>query len=100
MANRDVAKKQTKKRKRKFRQATNADILRALTKYGAEILKRIPVDQCELSQPIDRSGARIRVSVRPGEEAKVPEVIEVKVGRKIVSIPLETDTDYQVTKAY
>jgi len=95
-----MAKKQPGKRKRKVQEATNADIRRALTKYGADILKQIPVDQCELSQPVDRSGARIQVSVRAGEEAKVPNLIELKIGRKVISIPLEANTDYQVTKAY
>ncbi len=95
-----MAKKQPAKRKRKVQEATNADIRRALTKYGADILKQIPVDQCELSQPVDRSGARIQVSVRAGEEAKVPNLIEIKIGRKVISIPLEANTDYQVTKAY
>ena len=95
-----MAKKRPAKRKRKAHAATNADIQRALKKYGADILKQIPVDQCELSQPVDRSGARIEVSVRPGEEAKVPNFVELKIGRKVVLIPLETNTGYQVTKAY
>lgn len=95
-----MAKKRVTKRKRKVHKATNADIRRALTKYGADILKQIPVEQCELSQPVDQSGARIQVSVRAGEEAKVPDFVELKIGRKMISIPIETNTDYQVTKAY
>ena len=95
-----MAKKRSKKRKPKVHQATNADIRRALTKYGADILKQIPVEPCELSQPIDQSGARIQVSVSVGEEAKVPDFIELKVGRKMISIPLESNADYHVTKAY
>jgi len=95
-----MAKKRQTQRKYKVHKATNADIRRALTKYGADILKQIPVDQCELSQPVDRSGARIQVSVRAGEEAKVPNFVELKIGRKVISIPIETNTDYQVTKAY
>ena len=95
-----MTKKRPAKRKRKVHEATNADIRRALTKYGPDILKQIPVDQCELSQPVDQSGARIQVSVRAGEETKVPNLIELKIGRKVISIPLETNTDYQVTKAY
>ncbi|HNP64307.1 MAG TPA: hypothetical protein PKH39_10265 [Woeseiaceae bacterium] len=95
-----MAKKPTTKRKRKVHEATNADIRRALTKYGADILKQIPVEQIELSQPVDSLGARILVSVHVGEEEKVPSFVELKIGRKLVSIPIETDTDYQVTKAY
>lgn len=95
-----MAKKRSTSNKPEVHEATNADIRRALTKYGADILKQIPVEECELSQPLDQSGARIRVSVRAGDEMKVPDSIELKVGRKVISIPIETDTCYQVTKAY
>ena len=91
----------TKKRGRKarVRLANYEDVQRALTQHGAEILEKIPLQHVQLSQPIDGKGARIRASVEAGNESTVPDSIKLRLGRKTVSIPIETLADYEKTKA-
>lgn len=74
--------------------ANYGDVQRALTRHAAEILEMIPLDKVQLSQPIDADKACICVSVEPGEEHRVPDLIVLKIGRKIVSIPIEVRDDY------
>ena len=94
-------KTKAKKRSRKVRArpANYDDIQRALTKHVAEVLENIPLERVQLSQPIDGKGARLRASVEAGNETAVPSSIKLKLGRKTVSIPIETLADYEETKA-
>ena len=99
-----ITKKKSKRTKRwprpnPKRKASHRDVERALTEHGAEILEQIPLTKVQLSQPIDGAGALICASVEAGEEDKVPDSIELKIGRRKVSVPIETLGDYQSMKA-
>lgn len=91
--------KRSRARAQSARSADYSDIRRALDRHGAEILKQIPLKKVQLSQPVDGAGARICVSVEPGEEQKVPQSIVIRIGGRNVSIRIEALGDYETVKA-
>ncbi len=88
-----------KTKNKSIKKANYSDVQRALTGHGAEIIEQLPVERVQLSQPTDGEGARIRVSVEPGEQSKIPHEIILKLGRKHVAIPIEALDDYESYKA-
>lgn len=89
-------KAKVKKRVREapVRAANYADVNRALSLHGAEILRQIPLDKVQLSQPIDGGPPRISVSVEVDQLQHVPRTVNVKLGRNTVSITVEAREDY------
>lgn len=98
-----ILKKKTKSKKRvrkaPVRSANYADIHRALTKHGAEILEQIPLNKVQLSQPVDGGPPRISVSVEKNQIQSVPQTVAVKLGRNTVSITIEARDDYSAVQA-
>lgn len=79
--------------------ATYRDVQQALSKQTDTILAQIPLSQVLLYQPVDGQGARICVSVEPGKTSEVPNSVQVKLGRRNVTIPIEVNDDYEPIRA-
>lgn len=54
----------------------------------------------QLSMPVDGDGVRLRVSVAPGEEAKIPKTLDLPFNGSTVRIPLEARPDLQAYEPY
>ncbi|MBY0294590.1 MAG: hypothetical protein K2X71_00915 [Methylobacterium sp.] len=80
--------------------ANYVEVQRALQENTPSILDQIPVSAVELSLPLDGRGARIRASVRPNEQTRVPPRVSVEVDGHEVTIPVEAVGDYTEYKAY
>lgn len=80
--------------------ANYAEVQRALQESTPSILEQLPVSAVQLSLPIDGRGARIRASVRPSEQDRVPSCIDVEIDGHILTIPIEVVADYTEYKTF
>ena len=77
------------------RQATIDDMLNILKKHSLELGNQLRVSPLQMSFPTDGRGARIKISVRPGQKQQLPNQIEFTVDGEMLEVPLEIDEDYQ-----
>lgn len=76
----------------------NADakiIQQILARDVNAVLSKIPLEDIEVSLPLDGKGARVLVRVRPGEAEKVPDQIIVKFLTQDYVVPLEVSETYE-----
>lgn len=78
------------------RQADDLDVTAALTENAQEILDQLPLRRVQLEQPLDDGGARIRVSVEPGQAHELPESVVVELANGPVVIPLDAAESYRL----
>ena len=77
------------------RDATAADCLEILRENPQEVAQRLPLDEVQLSYPTAGNGARIKVSVRPGEGRLVPDKVRIPIRGEDVMVSLEVEEDFQ-----
>lgn len=82
------------------RSATPRDMLHILRHHSVELQRQLAVSPVQLSMPTDGKGARIKVSVRPGQRQKVPRMIDFVMEDDVVKIRLEVSEDYQDYELY
>ncbi len=81
-------------------EADYSDVACALNEHTNELMERIPVDRVELSQPIDGKGARILASVPAGDGERMPRALDIRLGDRLVRVPLEISEDYSEVRAF
>lgn len=78
-----------------MRAANYGDLLDILRQHSLEFERRLAVAPLQLSVPTDGKGARIKVSVKPGQLPNLPKSIEFALRGDIVEVLLEASDDYQ-----
>jgi hypothetical protein len=77
------------------RTATVNDVLKVLRQNSTDLMEMLDVSPVQLSMPTDGKGARIKISVQPGQKHNLPEEIDFTINRDTIKIPLEVQEDYQ-----
>ncbi len=76
---------------------TAQDLLALLREHGVELQERLTryTPHVQLSLPTDGRGARLKVSVEPGNESRIPAILEVLFAGRKLEVPLEAVPDFQ-----
>lgn len=80
-----------------LREVTAAQLRDILAHRSVDLLLQLEkfTPDVQLSMPIDGKGVRLRVSVAPGEEGKIPKSLDVSCNGGAVRIPLEVRPDLE-----
>ena len=78
-----------------MRKATVSEIREILSHHALEIEQIIGVSPIQLNLPVDGRGARVKVSLKCGFAANVPESIVFTLHNDNLAIPLEVSEDFQ-----
>jgi hypothetical protein len=71
------------------RNATFDELYRIMKNHSSALRQRIGGDPLSVTMPIDSRGLRVKVAVRPGHAALIPESVFFELGGETVVIPLE-----------